>query len=428
MKIEVSLVSPHPQADLVLCPSENLVTGSKEFIKTFGVPSSLEEDLILFASSVMASDLALKRGERENIARDFTLQIPVINEQLFRPLKSRIENLLYLLSNDNWTIVFKQRGGISEPTKVWKSNGGKVLLFSGGLDSFSAAVEELNAGTDLILVSHITHNRITKTSQEDLQKLLANKFVNSSRLSFLISGRKTKILDFPTDINREESQRTRSFLFMAIGALVARRTGHHDVLMIAENGQMAIHLPLTAARIGAFSTHTAHPEVVAELQDILRSLLGFNLKISNPFLYMTKAEVVSTAVKLFGKKLIASTSCWRGSRIGGGMKHCGVCVPCLVRRIALEKNGLLLNEYDRDIFAETIDVLPDNDLGKRNLVELLEFVEYFSGRHSDAIIESAYPELTNPFIDKASAILMYKRFSKEAKTVMSKYPNIKRLL
>ena len=58
-------------------------------------------------------------------------------------------------------------------------------------------------------------------------------------------------------MNLENSQRTRSFLFLVLGALAARRAGHIEIVYLAENGQMAIHLPLTQGRIGAFSTHTA---------------------------------------------------------------------------------------------------------------------------------------------------------------------------
>jgi hypothetical protein len=50
----------------------------------------------------------------------------------------------------------------------------------------------------------------------------------------------------------ENSQRSRSYLFLTLAALCARRVGHDEVLVIAENGQMAIHLPITQARIGPY--------------------------------------------------------------------------------------------------------------------------------------------------------------------------------
>jgi hypothetical protein len=48
-----------------------------------------------------------------------------------------------------------------------------------------------------------------------------------------------------------------------------------QLIYIAENGQMAIHLPLTQARIGAFSTHTAHVQNLAEQSGQLESIGPF---------------------------------------------------------------------------------------------------------------------------------------------------------
>ncbi len=131
-------------------------------------------------------------------------------------------------------------------------------------------------------------------------------------------------------------------LFLALAALVARRNGVEDVVVIAENGQMAIHLPLTTARIGAFSTHTAHPEFVHMMSKLLTTFLDYPIKIENPFLYMTKAEVVAATVKRHREVVEGTVSCWKTSRVVGDKKHCGYCVPCLSRRIALETHGLEL--------------------------------------------------------------------------------------
>ena len=95
------------------------------------------------------------------------------------------------------------------------------------------------------------------------------------------------------DHDVETTQRTRSFLFLILGGLVARRTGRREILYMAENGQMAIHLPLTEARIGAFSTHTAHPDVLIEMQKFLSIALAVELKIENPYVLRTKGEVVA---------------------------------------------------------------------------------------------------------------------------------------
>lgn len=317
-----------------------------------------------------------------------------------------------------------------EGPAAWPSNPGEVLLFSGGLDSLAGAYERLTTrDTPLALVSHITHNNVVKSSQETLFGWLSETFGQRvTREHFFVSGRTVGDLPFPQDSDREETQRTRSFLFLTLGALVARRRGISRVLMNAENGQMAIHLPLTAARVGAFSTKTAHPSFLAEMERILSALLEFPLEIHNPFLYMTKAEVVKRLVEEAPGVIEASGSCWKAFRVGSGFRHCGECIPCLIRRIALEHRGLELPEYKRDLLREDISSLDADDLGKRNLAELLDFVMHF---HRDDLRASAlddFPELLAGSFDAGKATNMYSRFAKEAVTVLSRYPGVRGLL
>ena len=428
MQIEVTNSRPQKRFDLSLNPEYNLVTGINTFKEFFTDISSLEEDLILLASSVFASDLANQRGEREEYTRDFYLEIPVVNIIEFLKIKSELESLLYLLSNDNWEINFIQKSGNIEVKKVWPKNNGSTLLFSGGLDSFAASVDLLENNNDLVLISHITHNQTIRNSQENLFKTLKEKHLTLKRYAFLISGRNNEIFPFPTDSDREETQRTRSFLFLTLAAIVSRREGYNRILFIAENGQLAIHLPLNAARIGAFSTHTAHPEALFNIQNILSQILNYNIKIENPFLYKTKAETIKNAMVKYESLIPKTLSCWRGSRVKGDKIHCGVCVPCLIRRIAIEANGKSILEYDRDIFIEDIEKLDDDDIGKRNLSDLLEFIHFFASNMPELKIVHTYPDLINDHIDLKQAIDMYKRFAKESLSVLKKYKKIKKMI
>jgi hypothetical protein len=215
-------------------------------------------------------------------------------------------------------------------------------------------------------------------------------------------------------------------MFLTIAALAARRGGQSEIVMIAENGQMAIHLPLSAARIGAFSTHTAHPQFVRMAAEYFTSLLEHRTCVTNPFLYKTKAEVVAKVAKEHRPAIPQSVSCWRGSRLSNS-NHCGECVPCLVRRIALEANGLRLKEYARDLLSENVgDLQPDDD-GKRNLVELAEFAVAFR-TYSAADLEMLYPDLINETIDRPLAIAMYKRFADEAVAVLGNYRGVRPIL
>jgi hypothetical protein len=233
----------------------------------------------------------------------------------------------------------------------------------------------------------------------------------------------------PSDLQHdlENSQRTRSFVFLTLGALVAKRTGNHEIVFIAENGQMAIHLPLTQGRIGALSTHTAHPDVLVAMQDYLSAALSLPISIINPYVHRTKKEVISHVVKELPAAIAESNSCWKSARIVSDATHCGECVPCYIRRIAIESLTMDTTSYARNVWAEKIKELPPSDEGRRNLFDLLEFIVHFRTKTNEEIMNE-FPELYSQNIDSLSVIQMYKRFANEARTVFNKYPYIKELL
>ena len=416
---------------LRLLPAVNLTTGERHFRQAFGTPTSLEIDVLNVASAIYACDLAFKRGEREEFLRQIDLTVPVTNRAVFEAVVPQLRYALYRLSHDAWTIRFTHRRGHPSDQPPPEPVAGKVLLFSGGLDSLAGAIHLAEAGERVYLVSHVTANRVVADSQVSLVTYLTSRFGAAfSRTAFRVGGvsKPRRSLPFPSDNEREETQRTRSFLFLALAGLVAKRMGVRDIVMIAENGQMAIHLPLTAARISAFSTHTAHPEFVHVMGEILSTLLDYPLRIENPFLYTTKAEVVARTVSSHATTIPNAISCWKAARVPGQLNHCGFCVPCLSRRIAMEHHGHNLAEYRRDLLAEDVGALGPGDDGKRNLVELCEFITRFTDASSQAMIEDAFPDLINPHIDAPRAVGMYRRFAREARGVLSNYPGVGGLL
>lgn len=430
MKVIVSSAAKE-SADLHLIPGRNFTTGVNDFRKRFTTPTSMEEDLLVVSSAIYVTDLAVKRGEAENYIRDIDLTIEVVNIHAFERIKDDLLQALIVLSNDNWTLNFRQKNGQSESLQRRQEKEGVALLFSGGLDSFSAAARFLKAKTPLYLISHVTHNRVIEGSQKVLVQILEKHFSHScERIPFRVFGRSHGALTFPSEDDRENTQRTRSFLFLAVAALSARRIGIKKVLTIAENGQFAIHLPLNSARVGPFSTHTAHPEFIFYMQKLLRVLLSFEeLTIENPYVYMTKSEVLSDLGPDMYKYIPSSVTCWKASRVSE-MSHCGFCIPCISRRIALEHLNLGIAEYKRDLFSEDVDTLPPDDTGKRNLNDLAEFISNFrkyTPRKKELLLENFW-ELYNEYFDQDAVINMYARFSAEAYRVLSKYPTLKRLI
>lgn len=414
-----------PDVDLVLCPGTNLATGEAELAAQLGSPlNSMEADLMRVASAVFAADLANTRGERERHSRRYELTIPVANLQAFQRVAPQLRVALYLLSDDAWTLDFVQGDG--HPTAgayPTDEAPGATLLFSGGLDSFAGAVAELEGGRPLTLVSHYTRSPAVRGAQNRVATYLGENFEGGfDRFAVHMTGVNTTSHPFPSDPNREPSQRTRSFMFLTLGSIIASRTGQHRILTMAENGQMAIHLPITAARVGAFSTRTAHPDFLERAELVFRSLLNPALAIQNPFLYNTKAEVVHDVCQRHRAAVADTVSCWRASRVTAS--HCGQCVPCVIRRISLEANGVALDEYEVDLLGANVGGLAPESIGKRNLMELSEFVQFFSKPSSEAEVFQSFPDLISQNFDHKQAIAMYRRFAAEANAVFGAHPNL----
>src|SRR5882672_8490233 len=190
---------------------------------------------------------------------------------------------------------------------------------------------------------------------------------------------------------------------------------------------MAIHLPLDSGRIGAFSTHTAHPHVLVAITNLMRSALRTPLVIENPYVYRTKREVVAPIANIAPDLIPVATSCWRNSRLRAGVTHCGSCVPCQVRRIAIEGCCPDLTAYGRDLWRERIRELPWDDDGRRNLSELIQFAIQFESLSNDELT-STWPELISRDFDSVQVINMYKRFAAEAMQVWQRYPEVRALM
>jgi 7-cyano-7-deazaguanine synthase in queuosine biosynthesis len=406
------------QPGIHLRADRDVITGAAQFQNSFGAPTTLELDLLLIAASVFSADRGTPRGEREDFARRLELSIPVVNAGLLQPLAGRIEDVLRLLSNDFWLINLRQADGVIEVVPDVPKQEGQVLLFSGGLDSLAAAIEFGNPGP-LALVSHITRARQTRNVQERLAGMLTESGITIPHYQFFMSSR--DVAGFDHDI--ESSQRTRSFLFLILAGMAARRLGRRELLMIAENGQMAIHLPLSTARIGAFSTHTAHPDVLDAMQGIISTALSGDYTISNPYVSCTKAEVVERVWTAMQNAVPVSNSCWRNARLPEGVTHCGECVPCMVRRVAIETHGEDLTSYGRDAFAQNFSMMGPDDEARRNLADLCEFSRKFETM-SDADLIDEWPELYSAKIDQVATIDMYRRAAQQTRAVLSRYPGL----
>ena len=188
---------------------KNLETGERYFESKYTSLDSIERDLLRLAAGVFAADRATARGKREQVTRRITISVPVVNATVLMSQKTRIEQILRLLSNDAWQVEFRPVAGTAR--KVVPPEGGRTLLFSGGLDSLSAAFRYGDDKQRITLVSHITRNQTISQTQTKLVELLAGSGRKFPHHQVFVSSNAGPPAYLDHDI--EGSQRTRSFLF-----------------------------------------------------------------------------------------------------------------------------------------------------------------------------------------------------------------------
>jgi len=92
-------------------------------------------------------------------------------------------------------------------------------------------------------------------------------------------------------LDAEFTQRTRTFLFSAIGCVVAEMMGCARIRFF-ENGLMSFNLPIAPQIVGSRATRSTHPRALRQMTDFANHILGHPFEVANPFVWRTKAEVV----------------------------------------------------------------------------------------------------------------------------------------
>lgn len=314
---------------------------------TANIPSRLA-DLLEVAAYVYAADQATTRGGDgarnlgANWRRNFEFHIPVREPDAWssQPVVDALTETLGFLSEDEYEFKFHRLGNPPQTEQYFEFGAGgstgfapeSVILFSGGLDSFSGAVQEVvQEKRRVILVSHRSSPKFSKNVEDlvtDLKKLCP-----TAPLHIPVWINKEK------DLGREYTQRTRSFLYASLAAVVARLFDLWEIRFY-ENGVMSLNLPISAQVVGARATRTTHPQVINGFARIFGALFGRAFKVHNPFLWKTKTEIVSSIVEAKCGELIRHTvSCtrtWQRTKIH---THCGRCSQCIDRRFAIMAAG-----------------------------------------------------------------------------------------
>jgi 7-cyano-7-deazaguanine synthase in queuosine biosynthesis len=266
----------------------------------------------------------------------------------------------------------------------------EVILFSGGLDSLGGAVQEVLQGQRKVVL--VGHNPVSKvvSRQRELAEAIGN-----------LVGDRRRPLHVPVNINkgktlgREFTQRSRSFLFMAIAAPVAQLFGRKRIRFY-ENGVTSLNLPISLHIIGGRASRTTHPRVLRAFERLLTLLADKPFEVENPFHWMTKADILRQIKSASHAGLCATAvSCGHTIERTVAHPHCGLCSQCVDRRLCALAAGL--NDAEDPPGGYASDVLT----GSRNGADLALVERYYGtallidGMTDPAAFVTEYPAVND---------------------------------
>lgn len=316
-------------------------------------------DIFLIGCIVYGIDILLSRKDfsENGWTRDITVEFPVESPDVFNKGREELEQLLSFLTGDYWKISFIQRDNNTPLYKskpkgrvfrdTYRKSHKRVSLFSGGLDSLVGVIDQLAKSKErMVFVSH--YDAIFKGAKSDQDKI--NNILHQKYSHYHLLQTRVDLAGHDMNgnkINNETTLRSRSFLFLCQAIFIAHSIGESIDILIPENGTISLNHPLTPSRRSSCSTRTAHPFYLNKTTDFI-SKLGLNHLIKNEYEMKTKGEMLEECIdkEILLKTYGESCSCAkRGTRkdirdVSEGTNHCGICMPCIYRRVALYRIGV----------------------------------------------------------------------------------------
>jgi hypothetical protein len=283
-------------------------------------PSPAAWDFVQFCLSVCAADLSsLRSTSADGWTRSIELTVAMHAPLLWQPWKSHAEKMLKVLTGDYWNIHFLGGGAPPPDGKAILLDCDCVSLLSGGLDSLIGGIDLVANTRKPLFVSQLA------SGDSERQRKYANALGGAGRHFQWSHG-----ISFTG--MREPSTRARSLAFYAFAVLAASRVPtEKPQIFIPENGFICINPPLLPGRVSSLSTRTTHPQFIGLLQELLDGL-GVSVQLELPYRFKTKGEMMRECQNqaFLGKWAADSTSCGRFRTYN--RRHCGRCVPCMIRK------------------------------------------------------------------------------------------------
>jgi len=376
----------------------------KDILASGVAPNARSWDFLTLALAVNAADNVLERATSpDGWTRQIELEVVLYDPEPYQALAEDIEQALRFLTGDFWKLTFDDGGyPPPRPKAPVMFDADCVCLLSGGLDSLVGALNLTEAGHRPLLVSQ------TAKGDKETQSLFATGLGGNGRHLQWNQNIRPKVEDI------EGSTRGRSIGFFAFAAVAADHLatvraglpGSVEVV-VPENGLISLNVPLNPGRVGSLSTKTTHPVFMERLQKLWNAL-GIPAVLRLPFATMTKGEMMAAChvPDVLAQVASQATSCGRFVR--NGYKHCGRCVPCLVRRASFIRadmaddtsyvypvlRGAQLENDPNDIGAVAAAVLKVEQNGVRTFTAgQLSFAEPSRRREFEGVVQRGLAEL-----------------------------------
>lgn len=355
--------------------------------------TSVAFDFLVLAMSVYNADRAVNRAKysEEGWKRMIRLQVPVLNMVAMRNGLPYFKSAIDFLTGDEWDLVFVQAEPYNyAPSRIRFENlrdYERVSLFSGGLDSLIGFIDgcsQLADGKKVLLVSHVELGKEGGDQSRILDKCETNHLFSGKYDRALVNAG-LKIHRGNT-LQTEATFRARSILFFAAGIYCAHAINPNMPLIIPENGTISLNIPLDKGRRSACSTRTTHPVFLKRLQSAL-SAIGIQNQLVNPYQLKSKKDMVDNCCleveRARALKLLCGESCSCAKRSHRrywerrNVLHCGVCLPCLYRRVSLsDVDGLRDEQVGIDVFSPVEIMMNRTDIKRnRDFKSLLYFLK-----------------------------------------------------
>lgn len=324
--------------------------------------TQVQADMIDVAVAVYLADLRAPRPMTKSPqlsyctgwARKMHIQLGVRLPALWRStsVQTSLQRFLHRLTDDQWTFEFYRRSIPARASEIQSTlpkfsecASSAAILHSGGIDSLLGMIGHAASFSDhpltgVSVISNSRHRAVQYSIIKELQKWSHSIRWKSIDLHFVNSS--------DDGDEREPSQRSRGFLYLAAGVIAAQLCGA-EKLIVSENGVGAIALPYTYDQTGAMTNRLCHPQTLQIAEVYFGEALDGTIRIHNAALWHTKAERIRDVRLLYGSKLAhlikETVSCDRFPRLPRD-RPCGKCSSCIFRELALTLSNVVPGPYD----------------------------------------------------------------------------------